>query len=95
MLITLTQDDLTWDSSTLLPGADVVGALRDLKARPGRDLQVMGSVSVARLLAEHDLVDEYQIMLGRFSSAAGSASSPRTTRRGPWSWSDPPWRPPA
>ncbi len=60
---TLTQDDLTWNNSTLLPAADVVGALRDLKARPGRDLQVMGSVSVARLLAEHDLVDEYQIML--------------------------------
>lgn len=60
---TLTQDDLTWSNSTLLPADDVVGALRDLKARPGKDLQVMGSTSVARLLAEHDLVDEYQLMI--------------------------------
>ena len=60
---TLTQDDLTWSNSTLLPAADVVGALRDLKARPGKDLQVMGSTSVARLLGEHDLVDAYQLMI--------------------------------
>lgn len=60
---TLTDADLTWSNSTLLPAADVVGAVRDLKARPGRDLQVMGSTSVARLLAEHDLVDEYQLMI--------------------------------
>jgi dihydrofolate reductase len=60
---TLTDADLSWNNSTLLPAGDVVGALRELKDRPGRDLQVMGSTSVARLLAEHDLVDEYQLMI--------------------------------
>ncbi len=54
---------MTWDNSTVLPADDIVGALRELKARPGNDLQVMGSTSVARLLAEHDLVDEYQLMI--------------------------------
>lgn len=58
-----TDADLTWNNTTLLPADDVVGALRDLKARPGRDIHVMGSTSVARLLAEHDLVDEYQLMI--------------------------------
>src|SRR5262245_34143929 len=38
----LTPDDMEWNS-TLLPGDDVVAAVRDLKAQDGRDIQVMGS----------------------------------------------------
>jgi dihydrofolate reductase len=60
---TYTQDDLTWNNSTLLPSEDVVGAIRDLKARPGGDISLMGSTSVARLCVEHDLVDEYLLMV--------------------------------
>jgi dihydrofolate reductase len=60
---TYTQADLTWNNSTLLPADDVVGALRELKARPGGDISVMGSATVARLCVEHDLVDEYLLMI--------------------------------
>jgi dihydrofolate reductase len=60
---TYTSDDLNWNNSTLLPADDVVGALRDLKASPGGDISVMGSTSVARLCIEHDLVDEYLLMI--------------------------------
>jgi dihydrofolate reductase len=60
---TLTQDDLGWTNSTLLPADDVVGAVRDLRAQDGRDIQVMGSASVARLLIANDLVDEYRLMI--------------------------------
>jgi dihydrofolate reductase len=60
---TLTQDDLGWSNSTLLPADDVVGAIRALKARPGGDISVMGSTSIARLCVEHDLVDEYLLMI--------------------------------
>lgn len=60
---TYTQDDLTWNNSTLLPADDVVGALRELKGRPGGDISLMGSTSIARLCIEHDLVDEYLFML--------------------------------
>jgi dihydrofolate reductase len=59
----LTQDDLTWSNSTLLPADDVVGAIRELKARAGGDISVMGSTSIARLCVEHDLVDEYLLMI--------------------------------
>ncbi len=59
---TLGEDDLTWNS-TLLPSDDVLGAVRELRARDGKGLQVMGSASLARQLIEHDLVDEYRIML--------------------------------
>jgi dihydrofolate reductase len=60
---TLTQDDLTWTGSSLLPADDAIGAIRDLRARDGRAMQVMGSASLAAQLIEHDLVDEYRVMI--------------------------------
>jgi dihydrofolate reductase len=60
---TLTQDDLGWSGSTLLPADDAIGAVRDLRAQDGRGLQVMGSPSFAAQLVEHDLVDEYRLMV--------------------------------
>jgi dihydrofolate reductase len=60
---TLSQDDLTWSGSTLLPAEDAIGAVRELRAREGRALQVMGSSALAAQLIEHDLVDEYRLMV--------------------------------
>jgi len=60
---TLTQDDITWSGSTLLPSDDVIGAVRELRAHAGGGLQVMGSSSLAAQLIEHDLVDEYRLMI--------------------------------
>jgi dihydrofolate reductase len=60
---TLTQDDLSWSGSTLLPTEDPIGAVRELRARDGGGLQIMGSASLARQLVEHDLVDEYRLMI--------------------------------
>src|SRR5215211_1824965 len=60
---TLSQDDLTWSNSTLLPADDAIGAVRELRDRDGQGLQVMGSPSLAAQLVEHDLVDEYRLMI--------------------------------
>lgn len=60
---TLAQDDLTWTNSTLLPADDAIGAVRELRAREGGTIQVMGSPSLAAQLIEHDLVDEYRLMI--------------------------------
>jgi dihydrofolate reductase len=59
---TLTQEDLHWNS-TLLPPDDVIGAVRELRERPGRDVQVMGSANLASQLVVNDLVDEYRLMI--------------------------------
>ena len=59
----LTQDDLTWPGSTLLPANDAIGAIRRLRAQSGGAIQVMGSASLAAQLVEHDLVDEYRLMI--------------------------------
>ena len=60
---TLSEDDLTWNNSHLLPPADVLGAVAKLKLEDGGDIQVMGSASLARQLIEEDLVDEYRLMI--------------------------------
>jgi dihydrofolate reductase len=60
---TLTQDDLTWANSTLLPADDAIGAIARLKAEGDGDLQIMGSTSLARALVGAGLVDEYLLMI--------------------------------
>ena len=60
---TLSEDDLTWTNSHLLPAEDAIGAVAKLKTEDGNDIQVMGSASFARQLIENDLVDEYRLMI--------------------------------
>ena len=60
---TLSEDDMTWENSELLPADDAIGAIRALREQDGRGLQVMGSSNLATQLVEHDLVDEYRLMI--------------------------------
>ena len=60
---TLTEADLTWPNTTLIPGDGALDAVRTLKEREGGDLQVMGSLTLARSLLEVDLVDELNLMI--------------------------------
>lgn len=49
--------DPEWANTTVLSG-DVAAAIRDLKARPGGELQVPGSGALVRWLLDKGLVDE-------------------------------------
>jgi dihydrofolate reductase len=60
---TLTEQDLDWNNTTLLGGDDAIGAIRELRARAGGGLQVMGSASLARQLIDNDLIDEINVMI--------------------------------
>jgi len=60
---TLTEADLTWENSRLLPGDDAIAAIRALRERPGGAIHVWGSSGLARQLVAADLVDEYRLML--------------------------------
>jgi dihydrofolate reductase len=60
---TLEKGDLTWSNTTLLPSDDAIGAVRKLRDESGKDMQVMGSASLATQLIENDLVDEYRLMI--------------------------------
>ncbi len=57
-----TLDDVEWQNSTLIEG-DVAEGVARLKQQPGKNIQVIGSGDLARTLMQHDLVDEYQLMI--------------------------------
>ena len=60
---TLTESDLTWGPTTLIPGSDVVRAIGDLRAQPGGDVSLLGSAQLAQTLLANDLVDELSLMI--------------------------------
>jgi dihydrofolate reductase len=55
-------EPLEWENSHLLEG-DVPDAVRALKGEDGGDLHVIGSPGFVQTLIEHDLVDEYRLMI--------------------------------
>jgi len=57
-----TLTDPRWATTTVLSG-DLAAAIRELKAKPGRELQVHGSGTLTRWLLEHDLVDEMHLLI--------------------------------
>ncbi len=56
-----TLTDPQWGDTTVLSG-DVAAAVGELKAKPGGELQVVGSLSLVRLLLDNDLVDEITLL---------------------------------
>ena len=56
-----TLTDQKWADTTVLSG-DVAAAVSELKAKPGGELQVVGSLSLVRLLLDNDLVDEITLL---------------------------------
>ncbi len=59
---TLGDDELTWNTS-LIPGDEAVGHIRELRNADGGDLLVMGSPTLARTLLREALVDELRLMI--------------------------------
>ena len=60
---TLSDDELTWNNTTRIPGDQAVARIRELHDRDGGDLVVMGSPTLARTLLREGLVDELRLMI--------------------------------
>jgi dihydrofolate reductase len=58
---TLTEP-LAWQHSTVLQG-DVAQAVAALKQEDGEDLHLIGSSQLVQTLVDHDLVDEFRVMI--------------------------------
>jgi dihydrofolate reductase len=61
-VVSATMTDPRWQNSTVLSG-DPVAEVRALKAEPGRDIVVTGSITLCHTLIEAGLVDEYRLFV--------------------------------
>jgi dihydrofolate reductase len=61
-VVSTTLTNPQWSNSSVVK-SDVVHAVRELKAREGRELQVHGSGQLARFLLDHDLVDRLNLLV--------------------------------
>jgi dihydrofolate reductase len=55
-------EPLPWENSTLLKG-DPAHAVAELKERPGKDLVILGSGELVRMLIQRNLVDGYVLLI--------------------------------
>jgi dihydrofolate reductase len=63
-------EPLSWQNSTLIKG-DVPGQIGALKEGAGKDVLVIGSGELVQTLIEHDLVDEYRLMVHPLTMGRG------------------------
>ncbi len=61
-VVSTTLKDPQWANTTVLEG-DLATSVRELKDRPGRELQVHGSGMLVRALLENDLADELRLLV--------------------------------
>lgn len=59
---TTLEEPLEWNNSTLIKG-NVAEEVTRLKQEPGKDILVFGSGELVNTLMEHDLIDEYRLMV--------------------------------
>jgi dihydrofolate reductase len=59
---THSHDDLTWQNSRSL-GDDIVSALKELKKGEGPDLLIQGSSNLIQTLLQHQLIDEFSLLI--------------------------------
>jgi dihydrofolate reductase len=83
-VVSTTLEDPEWTNSTVIKG-NVAEEVSRLKEQPGGDLVVHGSPTLVRTLTEHDLVDEYRLMvfpvvLGKGKRLFGETSDKKALR---------------
>jgi len=70
---TLTDADLTWGPANIIRGNDLVAKIAEMRAKPGRDIYLYGSLTLLRALLAADLVDELVLMIEPITLGGGKS----------------------
>lgn len=73
---TLSAANLTWNPTTIIRGPDLVQTVTDLRDRPGGNIYVYGSLTLARSLLAAELVDELVLMIEPITLGGGKTLFP-------------------
>jgi dihydrofolate reductase len=79
-VVTTTLDELEWDNSTPIKG-DVAEEVTKLKQQDGGPILVAGSRTLVHTLMEHDLIDEYRLMVFPVVLGSGKRLFPESPDR--------------
>jgi dihydrofolate reductase len=71
LVFSKTTIEVNWENTQRVSG-DIVEKIRLLKQSPGKDLTILGSGSVVTLLTDHQLIDEYEIMIDPVALGEGT-----------------------
>ena len=61
-VVSTTLKEADWKNSTLI-SSNVADEVRRLKQQPGKDISISGSGTLVQSLMQHDLIDEYRLLV--------------------------------
>ncbi|MGZ4682747.1 MAG: dihydrofolate reductase family protein [Acidimicrobiales bacterium] len=73
---TLSEADLTWQPTTIIRGDDLVDQVSALRAQPGGDVYIYGSLTLVRALLTAGLIDELVLMIEPITLGGGKTLFP-------------------
>jgi dihydrofolate reductase len=73
---TLVEADLEWRPTTVVPVAEMVPTVADLRTRSGGDIYVYGSLTLVRALLAARLVDELLLLIEPVTLGGGKTLFP-------------------
>jgi dihydrofolate reductase len=73
---TLSDEDLTWDPTTIIRGVDLAQKVTELRGEPGGDIYIYGSLTLVRTLLAAQLVDELVLMIEPITLGGGKTLFP-------------------
>ncbi|MGZ4205838.1 MAG: dihydrofolate reductase family protein [Actinomycetota bacterium] len=62
-VVSSTLEEVGWNNCTLIDGSNLAKEIAELKAQPGKDIAISGSITLVESLLHEGLLDELQLIL--------------------------------
>ena len=76
---TLNDEDISWRPTTIIRSANLAQTVAELRARPGGDVYIYGSLTLVRWLLGADMVDELLLFIEPITLGGGKTLFPTDT----------------